>query len=76
FGTVLTVTGFVPDIAQNPAAIAGLKLLMSFIPIAGLIGAFICLWFYPLHGARLAQVREQVAKLHEEKAKKAKQPSQ
>jgi len=69
FGTVLTVTGFVPDVAQIPSAIAGLRLLMSFVPIAGLIGAFICLVFYPLHGARLAQVKEQVARLHEEKAR-------
>ncbi|MBU2610005.1 MAG: MFS transporter [Chloroflexi bacterium] len=75
-GTVLTVTGYVPGVAQSPSAIAGLKLLMSYVPVVGLIGAFICLIFYPLHGARLAQVKEQVAKLHEEKAKKAEQPSQ
>ncbi|MBU2610874.1 MAG: hypothetical protein KJ606_08015 [Chloroflexi bacterium] len=75
-GAVLTFTGYVAGVAQNPAAIAGLRLLMSFVPIAGLIGAFICLIFYPLHGARLAQVKEQVVKLHEEKAKKAEQPSQ
>lgn len=71
-GTVLTVTGYVPDLAmQSEAAIAGLRLLMSFIPMAGLIGAFVFLVFYPLHGVRLAQVKEQVARLHEEKAKKA-----
>jgi len=68
-GTVLTITGFAPDVVQNPSAIAGLRLLMSFVPIVGLIGAFICLYFYPLHGARLAQVKEQVERLHEEKAK-------
>lgn len=68
-GTVLTVTGYNADLAvQAPSVITGLRLMMSLIPTAALIGAFIFLVFYPLHGARLAWVKEQVKRLHEEKA--------
>ncbi len=71
-GTVLTLTGYDPSLAfQKPSAIAGLRFLMSYAPIAGLLGALACLLFYPLHGKRLAQIKEQVAKLHEEKARRA-----
>jgi len=71
-GAVLTVTGYDPSLAlQKPSAIAGLRLLMSYVPIVGLLGALACLLFYPLHGTRLAQVKEQLAKLHAEKVRRA-----
>jgi len=52
---------------QPRAAIAGIKLLVGLIPGAAmLLGALILAW-YPLRGARLAQMQERVLALHADK---------
>jgi GPH family glycoside/pentoside/hexuronide:cation symporter len=48
--------GFVANVAQNPASLHGLVLLMSVIPAAiGLFSVFLLL-FYPLNEARMSQI--------------------
>lgn len=54
---VLTHTGFSAARAvQSPQAMAGLRDLLSAVPVASIVLALICLRFYPLYGDRLATV--------------------
>ncbi len=63
------LTGYDPGLeVQTPAAVLGLRLLMSAIPIAGMVMALVFTWLYPLHGERLARVKAEVDALHAEKA--------
>lgn len=65
----LRLTGYVPDLPTQPGSvIAGLRLLMTAVPIVAVAIAFLAIWAYPLYGERLAQVKARVAQLHEEKA--------
>ncbi|MCL4426468.1 MAG: MFS transporter [Firmicutes bacterium] len=67
--TVLKVSGYDPNLAVQPAsAIAGLRFLMTAVPLVALIISVLVLRYYPLHGPRLEEVRAAVARLHEEKA--------
>lgn len=61
---VLTRSGYDPSLAAQPAsAILGFRLLMTAIPGAILLVTLLFLWLYPLHGTRLARVRERVQAL-------------
>jgi GPH family glycoside/pentoside/hexuronide:cation symporter len=71
---VLTATGYSANLPQQgPAAVAGLRALMSAVPVLGLALAFWAMRCYPLHSARLATVRERIETLHAEKAARAEQ---
>jgi Na+/melibiose symporter-like transporter len=48
---------------QPASVIAGLRGLISLVPAAAMALALLLTWVYPLHGIRLAKVREQVAAL-------------
>lgn len=64
-GQVLSRTGYDANLAVQPASAAmGIRLLMTVVPIAALLLALVCVYFYPLHGARLAEVRRLVAERH------------
>lgn len=54
---VLTSTGFSSQrVVQSAPAIAGMRDLLSVVPVASLALALLCLRLYPLHGRRLAVV--------------------
>ena len=54
----------------TPEVIFGLRLLMAVFPIIALAIAIFGFYMYPLHGERLSDVKEQLAKLHAEKKSK------
>ena len=54
----------------TPEVIFGLRLLMVVFPIIALAIAIFGFYMYPLHGKRLSDVKEQLAKLHDEKKSK------
>lgn len=66
--TVLTLTGYNPALAvQPPSAVTGMRILVSIVPILTLVFALIAVLLYPLHGARLAEVRAGISQLHAQK---------
>jgi GPH family glycoside/pentoside/hexuronide:cation symporter len=63
-GEMLTFAGFDAGLAAQPGQVlAGLRALISLVPIVAMTLALILTWIYPLHGARLAGVRVEVASL-------------
>ena len=65
-GWLLAFFGYLPNIAQSPETIDGLKLMMSFIPAAGAVLAIVALWFYPLD---VATVERMSLELEERRAR-------
>ncbi len=65
----LNLTGYTPDFPVQPdSVLLGLRLLMSAVPFIALLIAFLATRAYPLDGSRLANIKTQVALLHQEKA--------
>jgi len=63
-GEMLTLVGFDATLAvQPPEVILGLRVLIGGVPLVALTLAALLTWVYPLHGARLAEVRERVTVL-------------
>jgi len=59
FGWSLGAVGYVPNQAQTPETLAGLKDIMVILPMIGTAGAGLAMWFYPLRrGDHEAIVRE------------------
>jgi len=66
--TTLQLSGYNAYLSEQPAtAVVGMRLLVTLVPVVALAAAFVGAWVYPLHGARLAEVRERVAELHARK---------
>ncbi|MGE5508623.1 MAG: MFS transporter, partial [Chitinophagales bacterium] len=64
-GFVLESTGYSAMAASQPVrAIAGMRLLVSGIPLAAIVVALASLYFHPLDGKRLQAVREALAAKH------------
>jgi sugar (glycoside-pentoside-hexuronide) transporter len=59
-GWLLAYFSYVPNIAQSPETINGLKLMMSFIPAAGAVLAIVALWFYPLDEATVERMSREL----------------
>ena len=59
-GWLLAFFGYVPNMAQSPETIDGLKLMMSFIPAAGALLAIAALWFYPLDEATVERMSREL----------------
>lgn len=55
-GWLLSWFGYVPNVAQSPETIDGLRLMMSWIPAAGALLAIVALWFYPLDEATVERM--------------------
>jgi GPH family glycoside/pentoside/hexuronide:cation symporter len=66
-GVIMTVVGFVPDAANSPESIHGLRLFFSGLPIAGTIGAMLIMRNYDLTEEKAvgisAQIKERKAEL-------------
>ncbi|MFW9951729.1 MAG: hypothetical protein ACFFKA_16560, partial [Candidatus Thorarchaeota archaeon] len=68
-GSVLSTVGwytFEPSMV-SPEVLFGLRTLMFIFPAIALIFAVLAIFFYPLHGERLLQVKEKQKGLHAEK---------
>jgi len=66
---ILGIFGYVQDspVPQTASALFGIKLLMFLVPaIISTIG-LIFMFFYPLHGEKLSEMREKLQILHTEK---------
>ncbi len=55
-GWLLAFFGYVPNVAQTPETINGIKLMMSFIPTVGALLAIAALWFYDLDEDKVLQI--------------------
>ncbi len=67
---VLTMFGYVQagDLAAQPAsALLGIKILWLFVPALVAALSLVFIYFYPLHGERLAEMQEKLKELHEKK---------
>jgi GPH family glycoside/pentoside/hexuronide:cation symporter len=63
-GELLTLAGFDAGLSAQPGSVlAGLREIISLVPAAAMALALLLTWIYPLHGSRLASVREEVAVL-------------
>jgi len=72
-GLVFSGTGWssYTPIIPGPYTIFGLRMLMAGFPSIALALAILCLWRYPLHGARLAENERILAQLHAKKIERA-----
>lgn len=61
FAAVLTWGGYVADAQQTEQAIFAIRSLLTIVPWVALALSFVAISLYPLHGRRLAEVREQLA---------------
>ena len=62
FGWVALHYGYDPKLDVQPGTVAqGFRFFMTVPPLVGSALALVFLWFYPLHGERLRQVRLQLA---------------
>lgn len=65
FGWVAAHYGYNPKLTVQPATVAeGFRLFMTVPPIAGAFLAVVLLYFYPLRGQRLEQIKEIMALRH------------
>ncbi len=60
---VLEWGGYVPDVVQSSRAVLAIRMLMTVVPWIALALSFVAVTLYPLHGRRLAQVKEEIARL-------------
>jgi len=60
---VLEWGGYIPDVVQSPQAVLAIRMLMTIVPWVALALSFIAITLYPLHGRRLARVKEEIARL-------------
>ncbi len=64
-GLVLNTSGYNAYAAVQPAtAVIGIRFLIAGVPLVALVLALISIWLYPLHGAKLAAVKEAIANLN------------
>lgn len=62
FGVLLPSYGYDSSLAVQPATVnTGFRIFMTIPPLIGSLLAVLALLFYPLHGARLRQVKSQLA---------------
>jgi len=65
---ILGAFGFIQGgVTQPPSALVGLKILLFLIPAIVSTIAIIIMYFHPLHGKVLEEMRENLEKLHSEK---------
>ncbi len=62
-GGVLSLTGYVPDIAQGESALLGIRLLIGPIPAVIMVGAAVILYFYPITEERYKEICIQIKEM-------------
>ncbi|MBE3039583.1 MAG: MFS transporter, partial [Chloroflexi bacterium] len=68
FGWVTRTYGYDTALAVQPASVdLGFRVFMTIPPAIGCMMAIVALWFYPLHGERLARVKAALAARNAEK---------
>jgi GPH family glycoside/pentoside/hexuronide:cation symporter len=60
-GWLLALFGFVPNAEQTPGTLAGIRLMMSFIPAAGALIATVAALFYELDDPRMDSIARDLA---------------
>ena len=65
-GGVLSLSGYIPDMAQTPAALLGIRLLLGPISAAIFLLALAALYFYPINEARYQEILEGICRMEEE----------
>ena len=60
-GVLLDVIGYQAGVAQSAATLDGLRMIIVFVPLAGVVASAACIYFYPLspqrHAALVAELR-------------------
>ena len=60
-GVLLDVIGYQAGVAQSAATLDGLRMIIVFVPLAGVVASVACIYFYPLspqrHAALVAELR-------------------
>jgi len=64
---IFSLTGFVPGFPQPPGVILNMRLATAMIFIGAFLGFLVSIRYYPLGAERVAEIREKLRKLHEEK---------
>jgi glycoside/pentoside/hexuronide:cation symporter, GPH family len=60
-GFILSAYGFVPDVAQNAGVLNGLKSMMSVLPVAfGLVAFVLLVFFYKLDDDLMKRIKEEL----------------
>lgn len=67
FTVIITSMGYLGGQEQVPSAILGIKIGVSILPIIFLLSGFFFLWFFPLKGKKLEQLKEVSRKLYDER---------
>jgi GPH family glycoside/pentoside/hexuronide:cation symporter len=67
---ILGLTGFAPDVFPQPLVSLGIRLGMTMLPLVALAVFLFSLKHYPLGREKVAELREVLEKLHEEKAER------
>lgn len=63
FGVIAHQYGYNPLLEAQPTSVdIGFRIYMTILPLCGAVCALIAMWFYPLHGAYLHQIRATLAK--------------
>jgi GPH family glycoside/pentoside/hexuronide:cation symporter len=66
--TVFSTNGwYIFHPVPSPQIIFGLRSLIFIFPAIAIAIGILAIYFYPLHGARLRQVKEKLAEIHEQK---------
>ena len=67
-GFLLSGIGFEPNQIQSEETISGMKFMMSWIPICGIIISLVLMYFYPIstkfHGELLQRIKERLSLIH------------
>lgn len=67
-GMIFWITRYNPYVFTQPKAfLIGLRVLIAGLPLAALFLAFVIIWFYPLSGKRLEEMKAKVAEIHARK---------
>jgi glycoside/pentoside/hexuronide:cation symporter, GPH family len=68
-GAVLSLFGYIPDVAQSASSLLGIRLLLGPIPAVIYILGIIVLYFYPLTEKKYNEVLAQIKEMEASKAK-------
>ena len=71
-GVLLDVIGYQAGVEQSEATLSGLRMIIVFVPLAGVVSSVACIYFYPLSPQHHADI---VAELKASSVNKRQKPS-